>query len=72
MAKTDKKEDEDFNIEKSQLDAFASRLANMAEVSQDTAMTKLADSTLIMLDDESLANVEVDTGDSQAEQPLGA
>lgn len=71
-----KKEDDDYNFEKAELDAFASKLAKMAQASSDDAMEKLETSTLLQLSegeaDESLANVEIDDGGSQAEQPLGA
>lgn len=68
-----KEESNDYDIEKSQLDAFASKLASMAEYSSDKAMTHMIeDSSLIQLRDESLANVEIDSGDATAEQALGA
>ena len=35
-------------------------------------MKKIEDSALLQLSDESLANVEIDIGDANAEQALGA
>jgi phenylalanyl-tRNA synthetase alpha subunit len=68
-----KNEGADINQFTSQLSTFATRLASIAQQSSDLALAKMVgDSTLLQIDDESLANVEIDDGGSQAEQPLGA
>lgn len=75
LAKGETKNEDEFNIEQSQLDAFAKNLALMAQDSHDKAMKVIEDSALLQIDegDEALADVEIDDGDAKnAEQPLGA
>lgn len=65
-----KKEDDDYNFDKAQLDAFANKLASMAQDSSDKAM-KVEDSMFVQINegDESLADVEIDAGEATVEQP---
>lgn len=73
LAKNDKKQDDDYNFEKSQLDVMATKLAVMAKESTDVQMEKnIMDSVFVQLDDDNLANVEIDSGEQNGDQALGA